>query len=275
MEIKVGFEITYAAVQPTPMVIMLSIHPSRFSDIVGTERIVAEPNVPIGFYRDSFGNVCGRLVAPAGGVTLQGDALVRDSGLPDVVMPTAQQLPIDQLPDEVLQYLMPSRYCETDKLTDVAWSLFGNTPQGWARVQAIVDFVHNHVTFGYKHAHHMKSAHDVYEQGTGVCRDFAHLALTFCRCMNIPARYCTGYLGDIGLPPPYAPMDFAGWFEAYLGNSWHTFDARNNTPRIGRILLARGRDAADVAISTAFGENTLTSFKVWTDQVDTQSELAH
>jgi transglutaminase-like putative cysteine protease len=188
MEIKVGFEISYAAVQPTPMVIMLSIHPSRFSDIVGTERIVAEPDVPISFYRDCFGNVCGRLVAPAGGVTLRGDALVRDSGLPDAVVPTAQQLPIDQLPDEVLQYLMPSRYCETDKLIDVAWSLFSNSPPGWQRVQAIVDFVHSHVTFGYQHAHHMKSAHDVYEQRAGVCRDFAHLALTFCRCMNIPAR---------------------------------------------------------------------------------------
>ena len=231
MEIKVGFEISYAAVQPTPMVIMLSIHPSRFSDIVGTERIVAEPDVPIGFYRDSFGNVCGRLVAPAGGVTLRGDALVRDSGLPDVVMPTAQQLPIDQLPDEVLQYLMPSRYCETDKLTDVAWSLFGNTPPGWARVQAIVDFVHNHVTFGYQHAHHMKSAHDVYEQRAGVCRDFAHLALTFCRCMNIPARYCTGYLGDIGVPRDPAPMDFSGWFQVYLSGQWYTFDARHNVPQ--------------------------------------------
>src|SRR6476659_408169 len=165
MEIRVGFEISYAAAQPTPMVIMLSIHPSRFADIVGTERIIAEPitapsSVPIGFYRDSFGNVCGRLVAPAGGVTLKGEALVRDSGLPDVVMPTAQQLPIDQLPDELLLYLMPSRYCETDKLTDIAWSLFGNTPPGWARVQAITSFVHNHVTFGYQHAHHMKSAHD-------------------------------------------------------------------------------------------------------------------
>ena len=176
MEIKVGFEIAYAAAQPTPMVIMLGIHPSRFADIVGTERIVAEPDVPIGFYRDSFGNVCGRLVAPAGGVTFHGSALVRDSGLPDPVVPTAQQIPIDQLPDELLLYLMPSRYCETDKLTDIAWSLFANTPPGWARVQAIVDFVHNHVTFGYEHAHHMKSAHDVYEQRAGVCRDFAHLA---------------------------------------------------------------------------------------------------
>src|SRR5947208_14404606 len=267
MEIKVGFEISYAAAQPTPMVIMLSIHPSRFADIVGTERIVAEPDVPIGFYRDSFGNVCGRLVAPAGGVTLRGDALVRDSGLPDAVVPTAQQLPIDQLPDDVLLYLMPSRYCETDKLTDIAWSLFGNSPPGWQRVQAIVAFVHHHVTFGYQHAHHMKSAHDVYEQRTGVCRDFAHLALTLCRCMNIPARYCTGYLGDIGVPPVDAPMDFAGWFEAYLGGQWYTFDARNNTPRIGRVLIARGRDAADVAINTTFGPNTLSRFSVWTEEV--------
>jgi transglutaminase-like putative cysteine protease len=249
MEIKVGFEISYAAVQPTPMVIMLSIHPSRFSDIVGTERIVAEPDVPIGFYRDSFGNVCGRLVAPAGGVTLRGDALVRDSGLPDAMVPTAQQLPIDQLPDDVLQYLMPSRYCETDKLTDVAWSLFGNTPTGWARVQAIVDFVHNHVTFGYQHAHHMKSAHDVYEQRAGVCRDFAHLALTFCRCMNIPARYCTG------------------WFQVYLSGQWYTFDARHNMPRIGRILMGTGRDAADVALTTSFGRMDLVKFFVISDEV--------
>ena len=267
MEIKVGFEISYAAVQPTPMVIMLSIHPSRYSDIVGAERIVAEPDVGIGFYRDSFGNVCGRLVAPAGGITLRGEALVRDSGLPDMVVPTAQQLPIEQLPDDVLLYLMPSRYCETDKLTDVAWSLFGNTPAGWARVQAIVDFVHNHVTFGYQHAHHMKSAHDVYEQRAGVCRDFAHLALTFCRCMNIPARYCTGYLGDIGVPRDPAPMDFSGWFQVYLSGQWYTFDARHNVPRIGRIVMARGRDATDVAIVTSFGDCILSGFKVVTDEV--------
>jgi transglutaminase-like putative cysteine protease len=224
MEIKVGFEITYAAAQATPMVIMLSIHPSRYSDIVGTETIVAEPDVPIGFYRDSFGNVCGRLVAPAGGVTLKGAALVRDSGLPDVVMPTAQQLPIDQLPDELLLYLMPSRYCETDKLTDIAWQLFGNTNPGWDRVQAITAFVHDHVTFGYQHAHHMKSAHDVYEQKTGVCRDFAHLAL--CRCMNILARYCTGHLGDIGVPIDINPMDFSAWFEVFLAGRWYTMDRR-------------------------------------------------
>jgi len=247
MEIKVGFEISYAAVQPTPMVIMLSIHPSRFSDIVGTEAIVAEPDVPIGFYRDSFGNVCGRLVAPAGGVTLRGNALVRDSGLPDAVVPTAQQVPIDQLPDELLLYLMPSRYCETDKLTDIAWSLFGNTPPGWARVLAITDFVHNHVTFGYQHAHHMKSAHDVYEQGAGVCRDFAHLALTFCRCMNIPARYCTGYMGDIGIPP-----DRSG------GASGIVATARLTGQTIGAALAAlcfglAGRDGATLALALGAG----------------------
>ncbi len=267
MEIRVGFEISYAAAQPTPMVIMLSIHPSRHPDIVGTERIIAEPDVPIGFYRDSFGNVCGRLVAPAGGITLLGDALVRDSGLPDVVNPDAQQWPIEQLPDDVLLYLMPSRYCETDRLTDIAWSLFAGTPPGWTRVQAIVDFVHHHVTFGYQHAHHMKSAHDVYEQRTGVCRDFAHLALTLCRCMGIPARYCTGYLGDIGVPPEPEAMDFSGWFEVYLSGRWYTFDARHNIPRIGRILMGTGRDAADVALTTSFGRMTLTKFVVVTDEV--------
>src|ERR1700733_3460498 len=267
MEIKVGFEITYTAVQPTPMVIMLSIHPSRYSDIVGTESIVTEPDAPIGFYRDTFGNVCGRLVAPAGGVTLKGHALVRDSGLPDAVVPTAQQVPIDQLPDELLLYLMPSRYCETDKLTDIAWSLFGNTRPGWEPVQAIVAFVYQHVTFGYQHASAMKSAHDVYEQKAGVCRDFAHLALTFCRCMGLPARYCTGYMGDIGIPYDPAPMDFSGWFEVYLSAQWYPFDARHNHPRIGRILMGTGRDAADVALTTSFGRMDLVKFSVVSDEV--------
>ena len=267
MEIDVGFEISYKAEQPTPMVMMLSIHPSRSADIVGQETITSNPYVPIGLYRDSFGNVCGRLVAPAGGVTLKGNARVYDSGLLDAVAPYAQQLPIDQLPDDVLLYLMPSRYCETDKLTDIAWSLFSATQPGWARVQAIVDFVHHHVTFGYAHASFMKSAHDVYEQRAGVCRDFAHLALTFCRCMNIPARYCTGYLGDIGVPLDPAPMDFSGWFQAYLSGEWYTFDARHNHPRIGRILMATGRDAADVALTTSFGRMDLVKFEVVTVEV--------
>jgi transglutaminase-like putative cysteine protease len=267
MKIKVGFEIAYPAPQATPMVIMLSIHPSRRHDIIGSESIVAEPGVKIGFYRDSFGNICGRLVAPAGGVTLRGDALVQDSGLPDVVAGDAQQIPIDQLPDDVLLYLMASRYCETDKLTDLAWSLFGATKPGWARVAAICEYVHDRVTFGYAHAHHMKSALDVHEQRAGVCRDFAHLALTFCRCMGIPARYCTGYMGDIGIPPEPEPMDFSGWFEAYLSGQWYTFDARHVVPRIGRILMGTGRDAADVALTTSFGRMNLSKFVVVSEEV--------
>jgi transglutaminase-like putative cysteine protease len=207
-------------------------------------------------------------VAPQGTLKLTADATVRDSGLLEQPAPHTWQHNVEQLPEETLVFLLGSRYCETDRLSDFAWKRFSGTPLGWARVQAICDFVHEHITFGYEHASSTKTAFEVFNDKRGVCRDFAHLAIALCRAMNIPARYCTGYLGDIGLPPPYAPMDFAGWFEAYLGNGWHTFDARNNTPRIGRILLARGRDAADVAISTAFGENTLTSFKVWTDQVN-------
>jgi transglutaminase-like putative cysteine protease len=269
MEIKVGFDIAYAAAQPTPLVMMLSIHPSRRADIIGEETIVTEPEVKIGTYRDSFGNICGRLVAPAGGITLRGSARVRDLGLPDHVNRGAQQTPIENLPDDLLLYLMPSRYCETDKLTDIAWSLFGNVAPGWDRVAAITAFVHDHVTFGYQHAHAMKSAHDVYEQRSGVCRDFAHLALTLCRCMGIPARYCTGYMGDIGIPPEPSPMDFSGWFQAYLDGEWYTFDARHNVPRIGRILMATGRDAADVALTTSFGRMELKKFVVVSEEVAT------
>jgi transglutaminase-like putative cysteine protease len=267
MQIKVGFEIAYAAEQPTPMVIMLSIHPSRRQDIIGAETIVAEPGVAIHYYNDSFGNICGRLVAPSGGVTLRGNALVRDSGHHDVVNKDAQQLPIEQLPDDVLVYLMASRYCETDKLVDLAWSLFGGTTPGFARVMAICEYVHDRITFGYVHADHMKSAFDAHAQRAGVCRDFAHLALTLCRCMGIPARYCTGYMGDIGIPPDPAPMDFSGWFEAYLSGQWYTFDARHVAPRIGRILMATGRDAADVALSTSFGRMDLAKFLVISDEV--------
>ena len=267
MQIKVGFEITYTAPQPTPMVIMLSIHPSRRHDIIGTETIVADPDVSIRYYHDSFGNICGRLVAPAGGVTLRGDALVRDSGLPDTVAPDARQMPVEQLPDDVLVYLMASRYCETDKLVDLAWSLFGNTKPGWERVMAICQYVHDRITFGYEHAHHMKSAFDVHEQRAGVCRDFAHLALTLCRCMGIPARYCTGYMGDIGIPPDPAPMDFAAWMEVWLGYRWWTFDPRNNKRRKGRIVIGRGRDASDVAIATTFGGPELESMLVQAEEV--------
>jgi transglutaminase-like putative cysteine protease len=250
------------------LILTLNIHYSRASDLVRPDNLITTPSVPVTSYRDGFGNWCSRLVAPQGTLTLTADATVRDSGLLEQALPNSWQHNVEHLPEETLVFLLGSRYCETDRLSDFAWKRFSNTPLGWPRVQAICDFVHNHITFGYEHASSTKTAFEVFNDRRGVCRDFAHLAIALCRCMNIPARYCTGYLGDIGLPPPYAPMDFAGWFDAYLGNSWHTFDARNNTPRIGRILLARGRDAADVAISTAFGENTLTSFKVWTDQVN-------
>lgn len=223
--------------------------------------------MPVEAYRDGFGNWCTRIVAPEGRLRITADAVVNDSGLPDLIVPNAQQTPIEDLPVDTLVYLLGSRYCETDRLSETAWQLFEHAPQGWGRVQAICDFVHNHVTFGYEYAKVTQTALETFNNRTGVCRDFNHLAVAFCRCMNIPARYCTGYLGDIGMPPPYGPMDFAAWFEVFLGGSWYTFDARNNTPRIGRVLIARGRDAADVALSNAFGDNTLTSFRVWTDEL--------
>jgi transglutaminase-like putative cysteine protease len=267
MQIRVGFEMTYQCPQPTPMILALSIHYSRASDLVRPDHLVTSPSVPVGTYRDMFGNWCSRLVAPAGRIVLRTDALVNDPGTPDVVATGATQTPVEFLPESTLVYLLGSRYCETDQLSEIAWQRFGSGPTGWARVQAICDFVHRHIEFGYQHARRTRTAWEAYNEGQGVCRDYAHLAIALCRCMNIPARYCTGYLGDYGTEPPYGPMDFAGWFEAYLGDRWYTFDARNNKPRIGRVLIARGRDACDVALSSTFGPNTLEGFKVWTDVV--------
>ncbi len=267
MQIRVGFDLLYECEQPTPMLLVLSIHHTRVSDIVIPDYLVTRPRAPVTHYRDGFGNWCMRIVAPRGDLRLFADALVHDTGEPDLVVPSATQAAVQDLPEDTLVYLLGSRYCETDKLSEVAWALFGNGPTGWGRVQAICDYVHHHLQFGYEHARATKTAFEAHIERQGVCRDFAHLAITLCRCMNIPARYCTGYLGDIGVPPSVAPMDFSGWFEAFIGGAWHTFDARNNRPRIGRVLIARGRDAADVAISTTFGANTLKSFKVWTDEV--------
>jgi len=267
MRIRIGFEIAYECVQPTPMLLSLRVHPSRVRDLETPDTLQSDPAFPIREYRDSFGNICSRALLPAGRTRFFTDTIIRDSGLPDEVMPEAAQLPIPDLPSEVLIFLLGSRYCETDKLSDTAWQLFGTTPPGWARVQAICDYVHERVKFGYELARPTKSASDVHIERGGVCRDFAHLAVTFCRCMNIPARYVTGYLGDIGVPPDPAPMDFSAWFEAYLGGRWYTFDARHNHPRIGRILIATGRDASDVAISNSFGMTTLAGFKVWTDEL--------
>lgn len=267
MHIRVGFELAYECPQRTPMILMLNTHYSRAADVIKADHIKTQPLIPITAYRDGFGNWCSRIIAPSGILHIATDALIRDNGLPDIVAPFAVQHAVEDLPSEILVYLLGSRYCETDRLSEVAWSLFQNTPPGWARVQTICDFVHAHLHFGYHHARATKTALEAYNERTGVCRDFTHLAVTFCRCMNIPARYCTGYLGDIGVPASPDPMDFSAWFEAYLGGQWYSFDPRNNIPRIGRILIAHGRDAADVPISNTFGLNILKSFKVWTDEV--------
>jgi transglutaminase-like putative cysteine protease len=249
------------------MILALNIHYSRAADLVRPDLLMTRPAVPVASYRDLFGNWCSRVVAPQGDFTISADALVHDSGAPDLVALDAQQIPVEELPESTLVYLLGSRYCETDQLSEIAWQRFGSGPTGWQRVQAICDFVHDHIEFGYQYARRTRTAAEAYNEGYGVCRDYAHLAIALCRCMNIPARYCTGYLGDIRIAPVPGPMDFSGWFEAYLGNRWYTFDARNNTPRIGRILIARGRDASDVAITSTFGPNTLQAFKVWSDEV--------
>jgi transglutaminase-like putative cysteine protease len=266
MRVRVGYELVYDCPKPTPMILTLHVNDTRAADIVVPDVLVTHPPVPITAYRDGFGNRCCRIVAPTGEIRLSADAVVNDTGAPDPVVPTAQQHPVQDLPADTLVFLLGSRYCETDVLSQLAWSLFEHAPTGWARVQAICDFVHRHITFGYQHARFTRTAWEAYNERLGVCRDYTHLAVALCRCLNIPARYCTGYLGDIGVPPG-GPMDFAAWFEAYLGGRWHTFDPRNNTPRIGRVLIARGRDAADVAISCTFGPATLRQFTVRTDEV--------
>lgn len=267
MKLRVGYELLYSFPQPTPAILMLTVHFTRAPDLERPDYIIVQPSVPISGFRDGFGNWCCRIVAPAGQVRITTDTIVRDTGLTDPTMPYAAQLPVEALPEEALAFLLASRFCDSDLLLDLAWSLFGHATPGWGRVQAVCDFVHQHIAFGYGHARVTRTASEAYRERQGVCRDYAHLAIAFCRALNIPARYCTGYLGDAGTAPPYPPGDFSAWFEAYLGGQWYTFDPRNNVPRIGKVLIARGRDAADVAITTTFGPNTLTSFRVWTDEV--------
>lgn len=271
IKIRAGYEIIYDSPKAAPKVFMLSVHPSRVPDLVTPDAMRFEPTAPSSQYVDGFGNICTRVIAPPGRLRVFTDFVIRDSGVPDPVVPDARQHEVAELPDELLVYLLGSRYCDTDLMADTAWSLFKDTPPGWARVQAICDYVHNRLVFGYGYARPTRTAREGHIEGRGVCRDFAHLAITFCRCMNIPARYCTGYLGDIDVPPVDEPMDFSAWFEAYLGGQWYTFDARYNIPRIGRVLVARGRDATDVAISTTFAPSKLIKFEVLTDEVRTLS----
>ena len=267
LQIRLGYELIFQCPQPTPMIMNLHTHHTRVNDLVRADSMITDPWVPLVSYHDGFGNLCTRLVAPAGRTRISADALVRDRGLPDPVVSDAQEHAVEDLPAETLVYLLGSRYCDTDNLSTIAWSLFGTTAAGWSRVQSVCNFVNGHIAFGYEFARSTRTASDAFRERKGVCRDYAHLAITLCRCLNIPARYCTGYLPDIGVPAADAPMDFAGWFEAYIGGAWYTFDARNNAPRIGRVLIARGRDASDVAISMTFGPNVLEGFRVWADEV--------
>ncbi len=269
--IKIGFDIQLAIASPMALIYLLHVHPSRRADLVAPEALWIEPTLAREEYFDDFGNQCGRVNALDGvsRVRFHSQATIRDSGLPDEVNWSAWQHDPTDLPLETLQLLLPSRYCEVDsELLQFAWNQFGHTAKGWPRVQAICDFVHSHIRFDYMAARATRTALEGYREGTGVCRDYTHLALTLCRCMNIPARYCTGYLGDIGIAPVPYPMDFSAWFEVFLEGRWYTFDARHNTPRIGRVVMARGRDAGDVPITMAFGQNALQKFEVTTYEVD-------
>jgi transglutaminase-like putative cysteine protease len=267
VQIHIGYDLTYEFDHPTPMIVMLNVHYSRVSDLVSPDTMVTEPATPYTSYRDSYGNWCNRVLAPAGPFRLRADAVVNDSGELDEVGEHARQLAVEDLPQETLLYLLPSRYCDSDVLSEAAWDLFADTAPGWARVQAVSRWVHDHVEFGYQWARADKTASQALAEGRGVCRDFAHLGMALCRGLNIPARYCSGYLSDIGVPPPADPMDFSGWFEVFLEGRWFTVDPRNLHPRRGRVLIARGRDAADVAITTTFGTNVLRHFSVTTDEV--------
>ncbi|SFV38902.1 transglutaminase-like domain-containing protein [Hyphomicrobium facile] len=269
MLIHVGYDIGLQLDAPTPLLLLLDVHPSRRRDIV-YENALNVPDIPIERGLDLYGNRTQRLVAPAGPLKLSYRAVVRDPGVLDETPLNAREIPIPDLPNYAMHFLSGSRYCETDELTPIAWQLFGNVSPGYARVKAICEFVHNHIKFDYQAARSTRTAAEAYKEGTGVCRDFAHLAIAFCRCLNIPAAYVNGFLGDIGVPPDPAPMDFSAWFEAYIDHRWVTFDARHNAPRTGRVVIARGRDAADVAMITSFGQHYLGEFKVVCEEVAPQ-----
>jgi len=267
MLIRFGYDFTVNCQQDTPLVCLVTLRDERRADLRSPEDVILTPHVPSSLYRDLFGNTCRRLVAPAGEFRIWGDGTIADSGLLDPVDYSADETPVASLPDDTLMYLLGSRYCETDRLSQIAWDMFGNTPPGWTRVQTICDYVHNHIRFDYQNARNTLTAFEAWQEQTGVCRDFAHLAIALIRCMNIPARYVNGYLGDIGVPV-VDPMDFSAWIEVYIGGRWITFDPRNNKPRIGRTVVAHGRDAADVPLIHSFGPHILQSFKVWCYEVD-------
>ncbi len=272
MLIRFGYKITLTSEAPLPLITLMSPRPERIGDMRTPEQFTTDPGVPVRSYLDGFGNLCRRMTSPGGTFTIQSDGIIGDSGITDPVFEGAIEHDVEDLPDEVLVYLMGSRYCDTDLMMQPTWDLFGHLPRGWSRVQAIVDWVHDHIAFSYGDADATRTARNAFDQGKGVCRDFAHLAIAMCRCLNIPARYVNGHLGDIGVPDPGFPMDFSAWMEVYLSGRWWTFDPRNNAPRIGRIVLTHGRDAADVPMINSFGAHRLDHFEVWTDAVDERGE---
>jgi transglutaminase-like putative cysteine protease len=267
MLIHIGYELVFDLPAAVPMQMMLYLHPDVAHVLQKPEHVILEPNVPIAMSIDGFGNRVARILAPAGTLRIYYDNVVWDSGLHEPTIKDTIIHPVNELPNECIPFLLASRYCEVDRLSDLAWELFGNTPPTWERVQAVMDWAHNHITFGYEFARSTKTAFDVYNEKQGVCRDYMHLAVTMMRALNIPARYATGYLGDIGVPISPLPMDFSAWFEVYLSGKWYALDARHNEPRVARLLQARGRDAVDVALTTTFGPSKLKKFRVWTDEL--------
>ncbi|HWE62937.1 MAG TPA: transglutaminase family protein [Chloroflexota bacterium] len=265
MQVRIGCEFQYEVPVETPSVVQVQPHE------VGDHRLIREtwettPGIAGALYHDLYGNTCRRLILPKGAVTLRYDAICEVPDRFDEIAEDAEEIPIADLPDEALIYTMPSRYCLSDVLGNTAWALFGQAKPGWARVQAICDWVHHNLRFQYGTSTPLTTAVDVYVAREGVCRDFTQLGISFCRALNIPARYVFGYLPDIGVPPPDAPMDFCAWFEAYLGDRWYTFDPRNNAPRTARVVIGRGRDALDVAMVTSYGAPRLTKMEVWADE---------
>jgi transglutaminase-like putative cysteine protease len=267
MLIHIGYDLIFEIPSAVPMMLMLYTHPDHAGRMRKTEKLQVEPHTHVDEFTDWFGNHAARLLAPRGKLRLSYDNVIEDSGEPEPKIDGAELHPVDELPRECLQFLLASRYCEVDRMLEMAWDLFGKTPPTWERVQAVMDWVQSNVKFGYEFARPTKTAFDMCSERQGVCRDFQHLAITLLRALNVPARYATGYLGDIGVPPAPFPMDFSAWFEVYLGGKWYTLDARHNEPRIGRVLQARGRDAVDVALTTSFGSARLEKFDVWTDEL--------
>lgn len=272
MQIRFGFDIAYELPSHAAVILMLRLRPEYDHRILRAERLRTKPILALEEYNDAFGNRCMRLAAPAGLLELSCEGIVRDAGIPAPVDIDAIEHPVEALPTRLLPFLLPSRYCDVDLLGNLAWSLFGASPPGWSRVQAICSWVHSHLSFDYLKARPTLTAYEAFREGTGVCRDFTHLAIALCRCMNIPARYATGYLGDIGVPPEPTPMDFSAWMEVFLGGRWHTFDPRHNERRIGHLVMAYGRDAADVALTTSFGSHVLRRFTVVTEEISDPAE---